>query len=551
MTSASTFDYNALLSNWRHELRTPLNALIGYSEMLLEDTKEQESQEITQHLEAIHTAAKQMLASLNTLLDPLRIETTQLPFDLQNFSMTLCQELRTPLNVILASGQRLVKYAETSRQWEFSADFHKIMTAAENFTTLIDLIITTSESQAELRELSLDSTEKQSILKEALQSLAETEKTTRQEQKAGTLLVVDDNEMNRDVLSRHLERQGHRVLVAENGDEALEMLKTRTFDLMLLDIVMPEMNGYDVLQHLKQAGILFDLPVIMISALDEMDSVVRCIEMGAEDFLTKPFNPILLKARISACLEKKRLRELAVDHLQDLVRMSEEMAREKADFLRIMAHKLKSPVSAVKMMADLYTYYPAENPKIADISKKISVRMDQLLDLIKDLREFAKVKAGDPLGEITVFNLVEETQKGCEPYLLQAEEKGVNMKIECEEPSLRIRFDIQGFAMIISNLVENAVKHTQTGSVQVNLKRQDASAVLEVSDTGIGIPQAEISRLFTEFFHGSNVPQQMQGSGLGLAGVKDVIERFGAEIDVRSQENEGTIFTVRFPLYEG
>lgn len=552
MKPASTDNYSTLLSNWRHELRTPLNALIGYSEMLLEDTQDHDDiQELAQHLQSIHTAARQMLVSLNTLLDPLKIETMPHPFDLQSFSMTLCQDLRTPLNAILHSAQNLVKHAEATRQWEFSADFHKIMNAAEHFTSLLDRIITTTESQADLRKLSLDSSEKQSIVKEALKSLAESEKTIRHEQKAGTLLVVDDNEMNRDVLSRHLERQGHRVLVAENGEQALEMLAAQTFDLMLLDIVMPEMNGYEVLQHVKQRGMLFDLPVIMISALDEMDSVVRCIEMGAEDFLTKPFNPILLKARISACLEKKRLREMAVEHLQDLVRMSEEMAKDKADFLRIMAHELKSPVSAAKMMADLLACYPGENPKIADISRKISARMDQLLDLIKALREFARVKAGDPLGEITVFNLVEETQKGCEPYLLQAEEKGLTMTIESEEPSLLIRFDIQGFAMIISNLVENAVQYTPEGSVHVTLKRQDALAVLDVTDTGIGIPEADLPQLFAEFFHGSNArQQQLQGRGLGLAGVKEVIERFGAEIDVQSRENEGATFTVRFPLHE-
>ena len=144
MTLTSPYDYNELLSDWRHELRTPLNALIGYSEMLLEDAKDQRIQEIIPHLQTIHTAAKQMFATLNTLLDPLRIETTSIPFDLQTFSLTLCQELRTPLNAILHSSQNLVQHAETSRQWKFSADFHKILTAAEHFTTLIDRIITIS-----------------------------------------------------------------------------------------------------------------------------------------------------------------------------------------------------------------------------------------------------------------------------------------------------------------------------------------------------------------------------------------------------------------------
>ena len=127
---------------------------------------------------------------------------------------------------------------------------------------------------------------------------------------SGSILVVDDNEINRDLLSRYLGRLGHAVQVAPNGRQALEMIATGAFDLVLLDIMMPELNGYQVLQHLKDSETWRDLPVIMISALDEIDSAVRCIELGAEDYLRKPFNPVLLRARVQACLEKKRLRDL-------------------------------------------------------------------------------------------------------------------------------------------------------------------------------------------------------------------------------------------------
>src|SRR3954452_10947074 len=121
----------------------------------------------------------------------------------------------------------------------------------------------------------------------------------------GNLLVVDDNAINRLMLSRHIERQGHVATTAENGIQALEMLHSGPFDLVLLDIMMPEMDGYGVLEHMKADGTLRDIPVIMISALDELDSVVRCIELGAQDYLPKPFNPVLLRARITACLERK------------------------------------------------------------------------------------------------------------------------------------------------------------------------------------------------------------------------------------------------------
>ena len=132
----------------------------------------------------------------------------------------------------------------------------------------------------------------------------------------GRLLVVDDNKVNRLLLGRGLEQQGHRVAFAENGRQALEMLHQNEFDLMLLDIQMPEIDGYQVLEKVASDLDLRDIPVIVTSALEELDSVVRCIEMGAEDYLIKPVNPVLLRARIGAGLEKKRLR----DQQHDLIR---------------------------------------------------------------------------------------------------------------------------------------------------------------------------------------------------------------------------------------
>ncbi len=125
----------------------------------------------------------------------------------------------------------------------------------------------------------------------------------------GRLLVVDDVEMNRDLLSRRLEQQGHSVALAENGRRALEMVRAGEFDLVLLDIMMPEVDGYQVLKEMMDDPVLKHIPVVMISAVTEMDSVVKCIEMGATDYLPKPFNPVLLRARVGATLEKKRLRD--------------------------------------------------------------------------------------------------------------------------------------------------------------------------------------------------------------------------------------------------
>jgi class 3 adenylate cyclase len=133
---------------------------------------------------------------------------------------------------------------------------------------------------------------------------------------AARLLVVDDNKVNRLLLSRSVEMLGHRAVLAENGRVALEMLRRETFDLLLLDIEMPEMDGFQVLEHMLADRQLRDLPVIVTSSLEGLENVVRCIELGAEDYLSKPINSVLLKARIGASLEKKRLR----DQLRDMVR---------------------------------------------------------------------------------------------------------------------------------------------------------------------------------------------------------------------------------------
>ena len=127
-------------------------------------------------------------------------------------------------------------------------------------------------------------------------------------EESSLILVVDDNEMNRDMLSRRLKRLGYSTVLANDGEKALEAIVENKFDLVLLDIMMPNLNGYDTLERIKSNHLTQHIPVIMISAVDDLESVVRCIELGAEDYLFKPFNPVLLKARVAASLEKTHLR---------------------------------------------------------------------------------------------------------------------------------------------------------------------------------------------------------------------------------------------------
>lgn len=210
-----------------------------------------------------------------------------------------------------------------------------------------------------------------------IEQVAPDSSTTTETPPGGLLLVVDDNEMNRDMLSRRLLRQGHQVEMATNGREALAMIESRAFDLVLLDIMMPEMNGYEVLEYVKSDPLLRHIPVIMITAVDEIESVVRCIELGADDYLPKPFNPILLKARINASLEKKRLRDQQVAYTRQLDlenrRKSDEL--EQARQIQLSMLPAEPPVipyleiaaqqkTASEVGGDYYDFFPQPNGKL-------------------------------------------------------------------------------------------------------------------------------------------------------------------------------------------
>ncbi len=223
------------------------------------------------------------------------------------------------------------------------------------------------------------------------------------------------------------------------------------------------------------------------------------------------------------------------------------MEKDNAQFIRVMVHELKAPVSVAKMLSDalLINEAVADTP-VAAIVAKISRRMGRLTELIADLLDLARVKSGDPLGEVGMMDLRGETAQGCEQYRDQAEHKGLALRVALPSDPIHAHFDSQGYRLVLSNLVSNAVKYTSTGSVTVSLQQRDGWAALAVTDTGMGIPAADVPRLFGDFFRASNAKASgIEGSGVGLAGAKSLIERFGGEITLKTRENEGSAFTVR------
>ncbi len=209
----------------------------------------------------------------------------------------------------------------------------------------------------------------------------------------GRILAVDDNRLNRLKLARGLEVQGHSVAVAEDGRQALEMLKAEPFDLVLLDILMPELDGYQVLEAMKADGTLREIPVIVVSAVEEMDSVVRCIEMGAEDYLPKPFDPVLLKARTGACLEKKRLRDQELEYLRQVALLTGAAAEVEGGSFE------PEGLSGVAARADELGQLARVFQRMA---KEVYAREQRLRQEVRDLRiEIDQMKKTRQVSEIT------------------------------------------------------------------------------------------------------------------------------------------------------
>jgi sigma-B regulation protein RsbU (phosphoserine phosphatase) len=311
--SAQNFSaQRAFLADLRHELRTPLNAIIGYSEMLIEDVQDRDEEDgqaaLIRDLETIRAAGAHLLALVNSILDPAHIETAQPALDLAALGTRLRQELDDPLNSIIGYSAIWLEEAHQRGWTDLIPDVQKIHTAGQHLLQIVGSAVAFHHVQEP---------------RPAQDSGTAGHATVRAAPAHGSLLVVDDNETNRDLLARRLERQGYRVVLAESGRQALEMLKEQTFDLVLLDIQMPEMNGYEVCQRLKADEGTRDMPIIFISALGDVRDKVQAFAVGGVDYVTKPFQFQEVLARVETHLALRRLQR----QLQDA---NDKMARELA-----------------------------------------------------------------------------------------------------------------------------------------------------------------------------------------------------------------------------
>jgi signal transduction histidine kinase len=237
--------------------------------------------------------------------------------------------------------------------------------------------------------------------------------------------------------------------------------------------------------------------------------------------------------------------------LHDDLATLKQLDQEKAQFMRVLVHELKSPAAAMKMLTDLLLEREDLPVDVVHLHGRIATRMDQMLELISEILVLAKTKSGETMGEIGNLDLGLLTTEICDQYRPEAERKGVALTAGLPAGPLKIRIDIKGCNLILSNLVSNAVKYTRVGEVSVRLYRQDRWAVLDVHDSGIGIPQGDLPRLFKEFYRATNVAKHgIVGSGVGLASIKNIVERFDGQLAVESTENVGSTFTVRLPILD-
>jgi signal transduction histidine kinase len=528
----------AFLANLRHELRTPINAIIGYSEMLLEDAGTKGYEEFVPDLQKILKGGRELLALVNDILDPTKNETAQADHDIDAYGARLRHALRTPLNAVVGFTEMLLEGIEEKGNVEFRSDLQKIDSSARRFLSLINDVVNFPRVQAGERPEG-GASETLSIVEEAVKTIRPVEDDSALKiSGSGDLLIVDDNEVSRDLLTRHLQRQGHHVTVAENGRQALEILQTRSFDLVLLDIMMPEMNGYQVLQHLKNHETWWDIPVIIISALGELESVVRCIEMGAEDYLFKPLNSVLLRARIDACLEKKRLRDHAREQQERLAELGENIAG--------LAHCVKNLLNGFKG-GEYLVNRAIRKQDLGMIGKGWSMvekNIGRISKLVLDMLTYVKDREPE-YSEVDLNKLIEEAR---EVLNLQAEKVGVEIKTKTNENLRKVTLDSKGILRCLVNLIGNGIDAClETGGVVSVESRLDSDDYfgLAVSDTGCGMDQDTLKVLFRKFFS----TKGSQGTGLGLPVVQQIVKEHHGSITVKSEPGHGTTFTLRLPRH--
>ncbi len=399
-----------------------------------------------------------------------------------------------------------------------------------------------------------------------------------------SLLIVDDSEANRNMLSRRLERAGYTVAVADGGHRALEMLGQQTYDLVLLDILMPDLDGIIVLETLRRTRSATDLPVIMVTAKDESEDMVRALGSGANDYVTKPLDLPVVLARVQSQLtlkrvvdENKRLEHDLAQRNQVLEATNAELAganaelhranaeliaareradvanQAKSDFLAKMSHELRTPLNAVLGYAQIMKLDRAMTDKQLSRVATIEQSGHHLLRMIDDLLDLARVEANQCDLYLEAVDLRGLLQGVVDIIRVRAEQRGLQLVYEPPTRPYRVLGDPKRLRQVLLNLLGNAVRFTDAGEVTLRVDvraagRDTSTLAFEVRDTGIGIAPDDLGRLFTPFQQLGDIERRRGGTGLGLAISRQLVRLMGGELRVDSEPGRGSVFGFELTL---
>lgn len=364
------------------------------------------------------------------------------------------------------------------------------------------------------------------------------------------ILVVEDTETSVLILTSLLARRGYQVDSAADGVTALEKIQDNPPDLILLDIQMPKMDGYELCRRLKADKKTCDIPIIFISALDATENIVHAFEAGGSDYITKPFRFMEVVARVENHLMiVRQRRQIETLREQDRLRF-EAINKMKTHFIGTATHDLKNPLLVILGYVTLMEKQQdvMANQIAASSLDGIRSSVGRIRELVTDMLDLVQMEYGQELDKSPV-SMKAFVQSCLEGFQVLAGENQVNLA--CSVPDdFAVALDEKRMKRVMDNLVSNALKYTPSGGkVEVLAQRQDGHAVIRVVDTGFGIPADAVPHLFETFYRvKSEQHMQVDGTGLGLAIVKAVVEQHRGRVEVESELGKGSTFTVMLPL---
>ncbi|MFT5367749.1 MAG: two-component system sensor histidine kinase/response regulator [Candidatus Latescibacterota bacterium] len=356
-----------------------------------------------------------------------------------------------------------------------------------------------------------------------------------------TILVVDDIPENVELLEAYLIPENYHVITAYNGIEALERARETPPDIVLLDVMMPQMDGFEVCQTLKNDPNTQFVPVVMVTALKERDDKLRGIEVGADDFLTKPIDRVELLTRIKSLIRVKFLH----DDLEKSYVELQELQNVKERLTQMIVHDLKNPLTGVKANIEIVGMDDlGETRECLDAAQR---SCDLLFNMIQDLLDISKMEEGKLVLTRETLDLVEIVSPAVREASVPAQAEDKEVVFELPEDLARVNVDRDFIYRTLSNLMQNAIKHSGRGGIiTVSASNTEDKMRVQVKDTGQGIPADFQEKIFEKF--GQVETRQRTGSGLGLTFCKMAIEAHDGKIWVESVEGEGSTFIFEVPL---